>query len=79
MQEIYPNCLKIAEVTAIYKKSEANLATNYTPISILSKFDKIYEKILHSTIYNGLKKYNLVINKQYGFRQNSSPIYVITT
>ena len=43
----YPDLLKIAKVTAIYKKGKHILPGNYRPISLLSSFNKIFEKILH--------------------------------
>ena len=41
---VFPNCLKIAEITPIYKKGDINKATNYHPIALLSQFNKQMEK-----------------------------------
>ena len=43
---VYPNCLKIAEVIPIFKKGDRKEASNYCPISMLSQFDKILEKLI---------------------------------
>ena len=43
---IYPNDLKIAKVIALYKTGAKFDPGNYRPISLLSFFDKIFEKIL---------------------------------
>ena len=47
---------------------------NYRPISLLSIFDKIMEKIMHKRLYNFLKENNILYNKQYDSRKNNSTI-----
>ena len=42
----YPTQLKIAKVTALYKKGEKYSPGNYRPISLLSCLNKIFEKLL---------------------------------
>ena len=41
---IYPDLLKIARVSPIYKKGSKNDPSNYRPISVLSIVNKIFEK-----------------------------------
>ena len=43
----YPDLLKIAEVVPISKKGKRNKMTNYRPISLLSQFNKIFEKLIY--------------------------------
>ena len=50
-EDTYPDLLKIAEVVPIFKKGERNKMTNYRPISLLSQFIKIFEKLLYTRIY----------------------------
>ena len=45
-EETYPDPLKITEVIPILKKGDRSKTTNYRPISILSQFNKIFEKLL---------------------------------
>jgi len=75
----FPDCLKIAEVISVFRKGDTMKATNYRYISILSQFDKIFEKLLCSRIYNYLEKHNLLSKKQFGFKQNSSTTYAVTS
>ena len=44
MQGVFPDCLKVAHVIPIHKKEDKNRATNYPLISLLSQFDKIFQK-----------------------------------
>lgn len=75
----FPDCLKIAEVIPIFKKGDVCKATNYRPISLLSQFDKIFEKLLCSRLYNYLEKRDLLSKSQFGFRQNSSTMFAVTS
>ena len=74
---VFPEALKIAEVVPIYKKGNVCEPTNYRPISLLSQFSKIFEKILFYRVIEYLKKFKLSSTRQYGFRKNSSTIHAI--
>ena len=73
----YPDLLKIAEVVPIFKKGERNKMTNYRPISLLSQFNKVFEKLLYTRIYSYLTRFNLLSDHQFGFRKNCSPTLAI--
>ena len=74
---VFSDSLKIAEVIPIFKKGNVDIPTNYRPISFLSQFSKIFEKLLYKRINSYLDKYNLLSNKQFGFRQNLSIAHAI--
>ena len=76
-QGIYPNALKLAEVIPIYKKGDVNNVNNYRPISILSQFNKIFEKLISCRLTQFLEKFNLLSDHQFGFRKNYSTAYAI--
>ena len=40
---LYPDCLKVAKVTPIFKAGDKSMCSNYRPISILSTFNKSFE------------------------------------
>lgn len=69
---IFPNILKKAHVVPIHKGGDAELANNYRPISVLSDFSKIYERLVHSQLIGYLDSRNVLYTDQYGFRKNSS-------
>ena len=53
---VYPDSLKVAEVIPIFKKGDRNKTTNYRPISLLSQFNKVFEKLLYTRIYSYLMR-----------------------
>ena len=71
-QGIFPEQLKVAKVTPIYKEGPKSDVTNYRPISLLSSLSKIYEKLMHVRILNFLDSNNSLFDMQYGFRPGRS-------
>lgn len=48
---IFPDKLKLAEVTPVFKKGSTQDKDNYRPISVLSVFSKIFEKVMYKRLY----------------------------
>ena len=69
---IFPENMKIAKVTPIFKSGKKELPKNYRPISVLPCFSKILEKIMYNRVYNYLNDNNLLFYKQFGFRKGHS-------
>ena len=42
----FPNCLKLANITSVFKKGARTSKNNYRPVSILAVFSKIFERLL---------------------------------
>ena len=61
----------------IFKKGDSNQESNYRPISLLSQFSKILEKLICNRLHHYLEKYNLLSKHQYGFRRNSSSTHTL--
>ena len=51
-QGIFPRELKLARVIPIFKSGDKQDASNYRPISILTFFAQVFEKILYNNISN---------------------------
>merc|ERR1712055_79996 len=68
----YPDLLKIARVTPVYKKGSKSDPSNYRPISVLSQVNKIYEKLLNKRLYKYLTKFEILYEYQFGFREGHS-------
>ena len=69
---IFPNSLKIAKVTPIFKKENNKLITNYRPISVLPVISKIFETVISEQLSEYFLTNNLLCPQQYGFKKNSS-------
>jgi len=52
--------LKYAVVKPIFKKGDRSNITNYRPISILSSFSKVFEKIMHKQLQDHLNKFRII-------------------
>ena len=64
----FPDILKYADITPVFKKGDTTDKSNYRPISTLSNFSKIFEKLIYSQVNSymepKLSKYLV------GFRRN---------
>lgn len=69
---VFPHQLKIAKVVPIHKGGSKTDVSNYRPISLLSSFSKIFEKIMHKRVSNFLENNNILYDMQYGFRSGRS-------
>ena len=64
--------MKIARVIPLFKNGNINYFTNYRPISLLSQFSKILEKIFHNRMMYFIEEKNILYESQYGFRKDMS-------
>ena len=77
-QGIFPNLLKIANVTPTHKKGEKLDFNNCRPIS-LSNTSKIYEKCMHTCLTNFLQVNKLIFSDQFGFHNGYSTNNALTS
>ena len=66
----FPTDLKHANIVPIYKKNNKCKKENYRPVSILSNFSKICEKIMYNQPYEYFD--NILFPSQCGFRKSYS-------
>ena len=74
---VFPDKLKIARVTRIFKKGNNTLVTNYRPISVLPCFSKLLERIMYNRLYKFLVENNILYEKQFGFQNAHSTEHAI--
>jgi hypothetical protein len=67
-----PDRLKIAEVKPLYKKGHIHDVQNYRPISMLSVFSELLEKLMYNRLISFVVKNNILNGTQNGFRENKS-------
>ena len=66
---IFPNVLKTAKVIPLHKGGSNDELNNFRPISLLSIFDKIIEKLMHKRLYQFLEDHEILFKNQFGFRK----------
>ena len=69
---IVPEKLKMAKVIPIFKKGDESVISNYRPISLLSVFDKMLEKVMYTRLESYFNKHNILYDYQFGFRNKYS-------
>ena len=67
--------MKIAKIIPIFKDGQKTEFTNYRPISILSQFSKILEKLFNLRLEKILVANKIPSNSQYGFRPGMSTVH----
>ena len=74
---VFPDDLKIARVTPIYKGEDSRDVSNYRPISVLPCFSKILERIMYNRLYKYLIENNILYSKQFGFQNGHSTDHAV--
>ena len=69
-QGMFPNNLKLADITPAHKKGECQDKGNFQPVSILSPTSKVYERILYNQLYNAFD--DILSISQCDFREGYS-------
>ena len=60
-----------------YNKNIQFKLNKYRPVSVLSAFSKILERIVSNHLIDFLNKFNILSNNQYGFRKNHCTAYAL--
>lgn len=69
---LFPDQLKLADVTLIHKNGAKDDIGNYRQISLLSNFSKIFENALVTRLTNFFEKHSIIPLQQNGFVKNRS-------
>ena len=75
---LVPDLMKESIIIPIYKDGDPKELGNHRPISLLNSISKIYEKIVHKQLYEYVTNNNILNDRQYGFRNNSSCEHAMT-
>ena len=73
----HPSKLKVAKIVPVYKDDDESCASNYRPISLLSIFNRIFEKLMYQRLSKFIIKHNVLIKSQYGFSGGHNTQHVI--
>ena len=69
---VFPDVLKVAKVIPVYKSDDIYSVSNYRPISVLTTFSKITEKLVCTRLNKFIAANAILHSSQYGFREKLS-------
>ena len=76
---IFPDELKLAKSSAYFKAGDPAQKSNYRPISVLTTFSKIFERIVYNHLVDFLSKNEAPHEYQFGFRPSHTTQHAIIT
>ena len=75
---VYPAKLKLyAKVIPVFKGEGETLPENYRPISLLSIYTRLFERLLYRRLITFIDKNDILYDLQYGFRNKHSTQHAI--
>jgi len=69
---IFPSRLKYATVKPLLKKGNKESVANYRPISLLTSFSKVLERLIYDRLLNHIQTNNILRAEQFGFKVSLS-------
>ena len=69
---IYPVVFKVAKVIPLHKGGGKELMSNYRPISVLTRVNKVFETLINKRLMSFFTKFKVLADSQHGFRRGSS-------
>ena len=63
----YPSKMKTGQVAPIHKAGKQDDKNNYRPITVLTQFNQLFERLLSKRFLNFFEKHNIITKKQFGF------------
>ena len=74
---VFPDKLKIARVSPVYKAGVSSDLTNYRPTFVFPCFYKILERIMYNRLFSYVSQEKILYSKQFGFQSDHSTEHVI--
>ena len=74
---IFPEQLKVAKVSPVFKAGNIEKIGNYRPILVLPIFSKILERTMYNRTHQYSKENDMFLSKQFGFQVNNSTHHTI--
>jgi hypothetical protein len=69
---VFPTRLKYSVIKPLFKNGDKTSMTNYRPISLMTSFSKVFEKVIHVRLHRHITSNNILAKEQYGLRSNLS-------
>jgi hypothetical protein len=67
---VFPAAFKTAKVIPLFKCNDIKNKNNFRPISLLSVFSKVLERVVKDQLVQYLQRNQILCENQYGFRQD---------
>ena len=67
--EIFPDHMKLAMITPIFKGGSKLDVSNYRPVSVLPTISKVLEKLMFTRLTKYLDKRKIIYEHQFGFQK----------
>ena len=77
IEGVFPEKNKIAKVIPSHKNGSTKDVNNYRPISLLSNFSKIIEKLMANRLNTFLDLHSIIYPNQFGFRAGTSTSHAL--
>ena len=74
---LFLRILKIAKVIPIFKSGEKQTVNNYRPISLISPFSKVIEKIIKVRLLSFIARNDILFQRQSGFRKKFTTMFPV--
>ena len=68
---VFPSELKLTKVVPILKAGAPTKIINYNPISVLSFFSKVFEKIIYNHLIDFMDHDDILYGYQFGFKKDT--------
>jgi hypothetical protein len=76
---VWASVLKIAKIIPIFKTGNQSFFTNYRPISLLTNFSKLFEKVMQIRLTLFIEQCEILYRFQFGFRSNHSTMHSLVS
>ena len=73
----FPSKLKHSKIIPVFKDGDETEPSNYRPISLLSIFDRLFERIMYRRLKEFFNKHDVFYQSHCGFRDNRSTEHAI--
>ena len=74
---IFPQSCRIAKVVPLFKSGSSENLSNYRPISILTCFSKILQKLIYTRLSRFFQKHSVFSKTQYGFQTDKFTTHAV--
>lgn len=78
----WPSALKVGIIKPLFENGDRQIITKYRPISLITNFAKVFEKLLKTRILSYLNKHGVLSDNQFGVREKLSTqdaVYLLTS